>query len=285
MIPAAIAGAIRTSCYLEIQAFKPGNVSVYSEGHRMTAADFFNSADLIAPVMADPNLTVGERIWQATKVTFEQVGCNTNLGIILLCAPLVQAYYAPSAETIPDRLQHILRNLTCKDAEWTYRAINLMTPAGLGKSEYHDVAEAPKVTLLQAMAEAQSRDRIAYQYTHDFADIYSTGVTVLNYYLRRYQDLQNSWEWATVGCYLSFLVNFPDSHIARKFGIEVAKQVQKDAERVEKGFKACENPTASLSGLRGFDLALKSQGLNPGTSADMTVASLLALHLERGVGT
>jgi ATP:dephospho-CoA triphosphoribosyl transferase len=37
--------------------------------------------------------------------------------------------------------------------------------------------------------------------------------------------------------------------------------------------------------LLNFDKELKRVGVNPGTSADLTVASLLAFHLERLKGT
>ena len=37
------------------------------------------------------DLTVGERILSAVQATQEAVGLNTNLGIILLCAPMIQA--------------------------------------------------------------------------------------------------------------------------------------------------------------------------------------------------
>jgi len=54
---------------------------------------------------------------------------------------------------------------------------------------------------------------------------------------------------------------------------------------VETGFKACENPANAIALLQDFDNKLKRGGLNPGTSADLTVASLLAFHLDHLLGS
>ena len=91
----------------------------------------------------------------------------------------------------------------------------------------------------------------------------------------------NKLELATVACYLRFLARFADSHIQRKFGRQRAEDVRREAERVEKRFKACDNPYDTLPLLLHFDKQLNGGGVNPGTSADLTVASLLAFHLER----
>lgn len=273
-----IAAAVRASCRMDVEALKPGNVSIYSEGHGMSAADFFLSAELIAPVIAKPGLSVGERIAHSVKVTQARVGCNTNLGIILLCAPLVQAMFSPlPSKGLQDRLTRVLEALDKRDAELVFRAIRRAKPAGLGQSEHHDVNSEPTVTLREAMAAAQGWDRIAHQYAHDYEDIFALGVARL----REYMGKINKLEWATVACYLSFLARFADSHIQRKFGRQRAHDVRREAERVEKRFKACDNPCDTLPLLLHFDEQLKRGGVNPGTSADLTVASLLAFHLER----
>ncbi|HAD32496.1 MAG TPA: triphosphoribosyl-dephospho-CoA synthase, partial [Methylophaga sp.] len=86
-----IADSVRWACEQEVNAPKPGNVNVWSDGHNMAVQDFLSSAAAIAPVMAQPNLKVGERILQSIKATRKVVDCNTNLGIVLLFAPLCDA--------------------------------------------------------------------------------------------------------------------------------------------------------------------------------------------------
>ncbi len=178
--PDQIETVVREACRVDVEALKPGNVSIHSEGHRMRAEDFLRSADLIAPVMAQPGLSVGARIERAVDLTMTQVGCNTNLGIILLLAPLAQAALPPlSTGGLRERLRRVLRTLTVADAAAAYRAIRQAGPAGLGRFQTQDVGEEPSVTLLEAMRLAADRDRIARQYAQDYEDIFTLGVPAL----------------------------------------------------------------------------------------------------------
>ena len=83
--------AYRAACRLEVRTLKPGNVHIFADGHRMTVEDFDRSTDVSAPHISDPTLPVGTRIRRAVEATFTAVGQNTNLGIVLLCAPLAAA--------------------------------------------------------------------------------------------------------------------------------------------------------------------------------------------------
>ena len=89
--PEMLQQAYLEACEAELQAFKPGNVSIHSEGHGMTVADFRLSAKASAPHLCDPALSLGEKIFQAIASTREAVGCNTNLGIVLLAAPMMES--------------------------------------------------------------------------------------------------------------------------------------------------------------------------------------------------
>ena len=121
------------ACEVELQAFKPGNVSIYSAAHDMTVEDFRLSAEVSASPLCNPAYSLGEKIFYAVKATREAVGCNTNLGIILLCAPLIQAVeYCKSGITLRQALNQVLANTTLSDADWTFKAIDLAAPAGLG---------------------------------------------------------------------------------------------------------------------------------------------------------
>ncbi len=273
--------SVYKSCITEINAFKPGNVSIHSAGHGMEAKDFIRSAELISPVMGNPDLTVGERILQSVQLTMSQVGCNTNLGIILLTAPLAQAaFLVKENEFLQQTIYKVLDNLTIDDARLAFEAIELANPGGLGNTSTHDIREPATVTLLEAMQAAQDRDRIAWQYSNEYKDIFQSGINTLRMQVLRWKDVENRLEWATVACYLNFMTIFPDSHIVRKYDLETAVQVQNQAKFVEAMFKASENPMVANGELRRYDCELKREGFNPGTSADLTVASLIALSLE-----
>lgn len=129
--PKQLSEFYQQACEIELQAFKPGNVSVYSEGHDMTVDDFRRSAAASAEPLCNPNYCLGEKIYYAVKATREAVHCNTNLGIILLCAPLVEAasQLQPSG-TLRLALRHVLTSTTITDANWVFKAISLAAPGG-----------------------------------------------------------------------------------------------------------------------------------------------------------
>ncbi len=275
-----VGAAVRAACLGELLALKPGNVHRHADGHGMTAADFEASAEAVAATIADPGLGVGERILAAVRATRAAVGCNTNLGIVLLAAPLVQAALAAGGGSLRDKLRPVLAGLTLADADRAFQAILLAEPAGLGHSDRHDVREAARVSLRDAMTEAAGRDRVARQYASDYADIFELGLPWLRAALETWRDEP----WATARVYLGFLARFPDSHITRKHGAETAEDLCRRAAPLADKLAGAEDPAVLTRDLLAFDRALKAEGLNPGTSADLTVATLLAQKLEDMLG-
>ena len=173
-----VAAAFSRACLDELEAPKPGNVHLFAPGHRMTAAEFVRSANAAAAPLAVPGARVGSRILRAVEATLAAVGTNTNLGIILLCAPLAATADIRAAD-LRAALAQVLEALDIQDAELAFRAIARAAPAGLGRAERHDVTETASVSLKDAMTEASSRDRIARQYVSDFEDIFERGEPVL----------------------------------------------------------------------------------------------------------
>lgn len=271
-----LASAFKNACLAELEALKPGNVHVFADGHGMVVQDFVRSAEAASLEIARPNLSVGQRIHAAIEATWQAVGCNTNLGIVLLAAPMLQAAYDYSGRPFSERLEQVLRDLTIDDAAMAYQAILRASPAGLGASERHDVHQLPVVTLLEAMAEAAFRDRVAYQYVHQYADV-RRGVEIFHEAYRRW-----GWAgWATTAVYLEFLATVDDTHIFRKFGKDTAARVRAEAAHHRDQLFLQENPKKYQRPLLDFDRDLKARRLNPGTSADLTVASLLWVELEK----
>ena len=273
--PAEIADAFTAACLEELDAPKPGNVHHYASGHRMTVDDFVRSAAAAAEPLAHRGARVGARILAAVEATCAAVGANTNLGIILLAAPLAAA--AERGDTDLRRaLARVLAELDLADADLAFRAIVRAAPGGLGRADRHDVFAPATVTLRQAMAEAANRDRIAHQYASDFDDVFTRGNPALA------DAAARAWpaRWATVAVYLAFLAAFPDSHILRKHGAAVADDTRRAAESFRARLHASEQPEALLPDLLAWDSALKRENINPGTSADLTVATLFAHRLN-----
>ena len=270
---ATLAEAYHWACMSELQALKPGNVHIFADGHGMTIQDFFKSADVTASLIAQDHISVGQRIYLAVEATQQAVALNTNLGLILLCAPMIHAaLHSNPQKSFAENLQTTLAQLTIDDARLAARAIVLAQPAGLGSVATNDVNDQPSVSLLALMGAAQEQDRIAWQYANAYQDILGFG-------LEHYTAAMLRWDnqaWATCALYLSFLAYQPDSHIVRKYGINVAAEVMVEAQVLKMEFSLSTNPKLVQKKLLAWDASLKSRNLNPGTSADLTVACLLA---------
>ncbi len=263
----AIAEAYVRACMLELEALKPGNVHRYANGHGMTCSDLEISAKVSAPGVTRKGASVGARIYEAVAATRAAVGQNTNLGIVLLCAPL-----AAAAER-GEPLRQTLDSLTVEDSRSCFAAIALAKPGGLGSAPHHDVHFPPTAALLEAMAAAAERDLIARQYANGFADIAGLGLS--NW--RKASSCGDSAKISATSVYLGFLKTWPDTHIARKFGREVAEAVRKEAEdRVRQISEPGQEQDALLL---DWDRDLKARGMNPGACADLTVATLFSAFL------
>ncbi len=275
---APLAEAIRLACVLEASAAKPGNVHPRAAFPDLTFEDFVRSAEAIAPVLAHTvDVGVGRTIFQAIEATRAVVTSNTNLGIVLLLAPLAAV---PRDRPLRDGIGDVLGRLTRDDAEWVYRAIRLAQPGGLGETASEDVAHEPTGTLLEVMTLAAERDGVAAQYANGFAWVLQEGVPFL---ASIGGDFAQHWEAAIIELQLRLMAEHPDTLIARKCGAEVAQEAARRA-------RHCLQELAGLSlasdqralGLIEFDHWLRADGhrRNPGTTADLVAACLFAAIRE-----
>jgi triphosphoribosyl-dephospho-CoA synthase len=265
--------AIIWACEQEVKAPKPGNVNCFSDGHNMEINDFLKSAHAIAEPLTDPTLNVGEKIHQAVKATRKVVDCNTNLGIVLLFSPICKAMEICNAEDLSIALKKVLADLTVDDAIECYKGIQLAEAGGMGKSEQEDINSTPTVTLKQAMKIAQNRDSIALQYCNNYQQIFELGLKNLTSEINSGKTV----EWAIALAYLTILTNLPDTLIIRKNGLGQAQAVSKKAGLLLNKMKKLNRLESFIEDAIAWDRELKSQAINPGTSADMIAATLL-LH-------
>lgn len=277
---AQIQTAYLQACLAELEALKPGNVHIFADGHDMQVQHFVESARVSAPALCDDaqfgKRSLGQRILQALQATYTQVGCNTNLGIVLLAAPLVQATVDYAALPLKTGLQQVLQQTTVEDAAAVYAGIRLVNPAGMGQRSEHDVSEAPQITLLQAMQLASAQDEIGRQYNEGYARLFEEALPL---YLEQCQR----WErpaWALTAAYLYWLSSVPDSHIVRKYGLQTAHEVQTTAGQHYQALLALDNPKTYLPALLAWDQSLKAERLNPGTSADLTVITAMLATMQ-----
>jgi len=270
-----IASAFEEACRDELDAPKPGNVHVFAGDPRLEVEDFERSAAAASGPLTTSGQRVGARILGAVEATATAVNSNTNLGIILLCAPLAAAAEIKSHD-LRRSLSKVLKGLNRDDAQLAFRAIVRASPAGLGKVGRHDVFAPAAGSLLEAMAEAADRDRVAQQYVTDFADVFERGEPLLVATLARSGDPR----LATLVTYLDFLSAFPDSHIVRKYGPTVAGQTREQAKPLATVVRKARRLEDVLAAVLAWDAELKKASINPGTSADLTVATLFTHRLR-----
>ncbi|MCH2201555.1 MAG: triphosphoribosyl-dephospho-CoA synthase [Fuerstiella sp.] len=260
---------IYQACLVEALSEKPGNVSPLHGFKDSSVGHFVRSAQVSAPILASssPN-NVGRTIYDAAVATRNSVGHNTNLGILLLLAPMAAV---PVSVSVADGIDGILAGLTVKDADWAYRAIRLAEPGGLGQTAAQDVYETPTETLLQCMGRAAAWDLIALQYRNGFHEVLCVGLELLIDSLNSTDD-QHRIGWLA----LKLIAEYGDSLIARKVGRSVADDVQQRAAAViDAGWP---DSSVAIEMYDEFDTYLRSNGnrLNPGTTADMIAAIIFA---------
>jgi triphosphoribosyl-dephospho-CoA synthase len=271
-----LASIATEACLLEARAPKPGNVSPGRPFRDMRHEDFVASAEAAGPELGQAGeRPVGETILAAVRATRLRTTANTNLGIILLLAPLARAA-ARSADPLPAAVGGVLQETTRADAAAAYEAIRLCRPGGIGAAPAEDVAGRPTVTLRAAMALAADRDEIAREYATGFALTFGTGVPVL----REARNSGLGWEDAILETYLTLLAREPDTLIARKLGLAAAREVSRSAEAVVAAGGV--RTPAGLAAMAEFDADLRDaqNSRNPGTTADLTAAAIFAVLVE-----
>jgi triphosphoribosyl-dephospho-CoA synthase len=268
---------VALACLWEATARKAGNVYPRRSFSDLTYSDFVASAVAVAPVFAaEHDRGLGHLVLEAIRATRRVVRSNTNLGIVLLLAPLAVARPdGPLRETLPE----VLASLKVNDVRLVYEAIRLAGPGGMGEVAEQDVRNEPTLPLREAMALAQERDLVARQYVNDFREVLDEGVPALLHGLEAWGGLEE----AIVSTHLELLARHPDSLIARKCGLAEAKHVSQRAQAVLKAGWPDRPP--GIRKFVQFDLWLRENGnrRNPGTTADLVTACLFAALREQQV--
>ena len=265
------------ACLLELEAIKPGNVGHHADGHGMTVKQFQKSAIASSAPLFEASGGVGDRILCAIQATRKAVGDNTNLGIILLVAPIAEALCEHGySANLKAHVSTQLQSLTLTDAKHAYKAIQLALPGGMGQVEQEDVSNEPSVTLLEAMQMSADRDQIAEQYSTGYKGIFEHNLPIY----REFLDKWGSLEWATTAVFLSQWLRQPDSLIIRKKGLLKAREINDMIAPLASQVLASKDPMEYKPSLLSLDSELKKIGINPGTTADLTVATLFVAMLE-----
>ena len=288
----AVASLAQLACLLEVSAPKPGNVSPGRHFEDTRYQDFLAASVAIGEPLAGAGVrSVGATVRLAVESVAQWTPSNTSLGIILMFAPLARAAILspPLVEIqsgerrsrrelwshLREQLRNVLEVTTVEDSCDVYAAIRRAAPGGLGRSQTQDVADEPDVSLVEVMRLAAERDLIAREYSSAFQITFETAVPILDE--ARREGLV--WDDAIVETFLMLLDRNLDTHIIRRGGLALARDVSRRATvaLAAGGVRSSEGRTL----IAEMDAALRGPGhtANPGTTADLTAAAIFVTLL------
>jgi triphosphoribosyl-dephospho-CoA synthase len=302
-----ISKCLELAILLEVSADKPGNVNFVVGFEDTRVEHFLASAVAAAPSFeeaANRGIAVSEKKLSVNDVGMGQIikkcvadikawqkGGNTLLGTVILFVPIaVAAGMTPVKENfdfdfarLRENLKLAVESTTAEDAVHLYEAIDIAKPGGLNGAPDLDVHDShskerllkENVSLYQVFKIAAGYDDVCAEWVNNYPITFDVAYPYLMKQLRS-RDLNT----AIVHTFLKVLSEHPDAFIARKVGLEKAREISLDAKKVlELGSVETTKGRASL---REFDKKLRESGnlLNPGTTADITAAALALCTLS-----
>jgi len=304
-----IAKCLELAILFEVSADKPGNVNLITGFEGTHYEHFLASAIATAPffeVAAEKGVAVsqeeiriadiglGRIIRDCVKsVNVWQKGGNTLLGTVILLSPIAAAAGMTSImrenifeiNELRKNLQDVIESTTSEDAVNVYEAIKIANPSGLNKAPELDVNNPNSVSrILEENISLYEVFKIAAEYDNvcsEWVNNYPITFNIAYPYLAEQINKNESLNAAIIRTFLKVLSEFPDSFIARKVGVDKAKQVSVKAREILELEQ--HDVLAAKEMLKKFDLELRQSDslLNPGTTADI-IAAALGLLVLRG---
>lgn len=266
--------AVPMACQLEATAPKVGNVHPRAAFDGMNYTHFVASAIAVARCTAGSS-SVGRFVHDAALATHTEVGCNTNLGTLLLFGPIVCACSRVKGERAELRVEveRVLAELTAEDSRLVYSAIRIAKPGGMGRRKQDDIQGEPPQDLVGAMQQVAHDDAVARQYTQGFSDVFERLLPWFDQELERAKHVVD----AICRLQIRWLAEEPDGLIVRKVGRSEAEQI---CARAQQLWCECRRTTKSVLELDTYahlDSYLRADGnrRNPGTTADLIAATIL----------
>ena len=144
-------------------------------------------------------------------------------------------------------------------------------PGGLGAHDTHDVKYKPAVSLYEIMSISSNYDQISNQYSNFFYDILNFIIPTIHHSIDKISDTKLALSYS----YLKTLEKYPDSHITRKYGHKSAKKTSKEASDLIKILDGDTRHESWGKNLMSLDKHFKMARVNPGTTADLLVVSMM----------
>lgn len=297
MDPELIAKIAQIASVLEVSGHpKPGNVHRTQDFDDMIFEDFLISGVVIGDLMKKAaergnryrkddslhEIRLGELIKEAVLETDKWIGNNTNLGIVLMLTPLcASAGMSGNLNDLRNNVGRIMEATTSEDAVNLYDAINIADAGGMGEQEELDVADSQarekiikeNINMYKVLQMSSKWDLLSYELTNRMPTTFGIGFPTF-----RTIKMEYGINKATVQTFITILSKKPDTLISRKYGDDMAKLVSADADSILQSGGVL-NPQGELL-LREFDKQLLRNKLNPGTTADITAASIMVAYLD-----
>ncbi len=303
--PREVSQCLELAILLESSAHKPGNVSVVTDfentryehflASAIAAGSSFERAAQRGILISEKKIRVSEAHVGRTirkcisDISAWQTGGNTLLGTVILLSPMaVAAGMTNSDECIGiaglrRNLKRVAESTSPEDAVNVYRAMAVAKPSGLGKAPRLDVNDpasirrirTEKVSLFEVFEIAEKYDTICSEWVNNFPITFTRAYPNLSAHVAKGWKIND----AVIDTFLEVLSDYPDTFIARKAGIEKAKEVSAQAAEIIK-LGGTGTPEGKKQ-LEAFDSRLRrsSNLLNPGTTADIISAALALLVL------
>ncbi len=292
-----IAKLAQIASVLEVSGYpKPGNVHRNRNYDDMVFEDFIISGVVIGNTMEEAALhsksienlsdaNLGKYIFDAVSETDRWIANNTNLGIMMMCVPIAAAAsISDDFSQIQENVGRLMDATTVEDAVNLYDAISLADAGGMGDQEEFDVMSekakdelrANNQTMYDVLKISAGWDRLALELTSKMPVSFGIGYPTFSKFIDNCDDV-DAINKATVLTFMTLLSEIPDTLISRKYGDEVAEEVSKKAKELLE-FKDSDD---FVDRLLEFDDYLYENKYNPGTTADLTAASIFISYLAR----
>jgi triphosphoribosyl-dephospho-CoA synthase len=235
--------------------------------------------------MAADGEPVGAAFERAIRGMSRQEGDNTHFGALLLVIPLLSA--AAQGECTPSTARSVVETTTVEDAVAFYRAFEHVDvfvddpPEGADALDVRrgaaaiDAVRERALTLGDVLALGDDADDVAREWTQGYprsfrmAEGLASPATLPG--PPRDDPAAAPLSYRAARAFLAALAERPDTLVAKKHGVETARQVQD---------RAGELLDADRSAVATWADELVDRGINPGTTADLLAAGLF-IALER----
>ena len=288
MKPQEIVKMAQIASALEVSGYpKPGNVHRTRDYDDMVFEDFVISGIVIGDTIREActdvdveNPKLGKYILQAVEETDRWIKNNTNLGIVMMITPIaVAAAISDSFDEVRENVKLLMGNTSVDDACDLYDAINIADAGGMGEQDEYDVAsESAKQelrdnnqTMYDVLKISAPWDMLAREMTSDMPAVFEIGYPT--YHELKGEKSQND---ACVLTFLTILSQVPDTLISRKYGSEEALKIS----MMTRDILNLRDAPDFKDALREFDDYLFNNKYNPGTTADLTAASIFVSYLK-----